>query len=251
VEVADAHETLPLALVASKEDNDNWREVVRSQTTHLLPRDQDQLLCTMVDYSNMWDGHLGRIDVHQHRIPTGKANPVARQPYRVSTESRKDIDAELEKMVNAGVIRPSSSPWAAPVVMIRKSDGSWRFAIDYRGLNAVTKKGSMPMPRLDDALDALGNAKWFTTLDANSGFWKVKMAEGDIPKTAFSSHRGLFEFTRMPFGLVAVPATFQRAIDIVLSTVRFECALTYLDDIIIYSSTLLPSSSTSNISLPC
>jgi hypothetical protein len=94
----------------------------------------------------------------------------------------------------------------------------------------------MPMPRLDDALDALGDAKWFTTLDANSGFWQVKMAEEDIPKTAVTSHRRLFEFTRMPFGLVAAPATFKRAIDIVLSTVRFECALTYLDDIIIYSS---------------
>mgnify|MGYP003465558827 FL=1 len=140
-------------------------------------------------------------------------------------------------MLDMDVIEPSSGPWSAPVVLIPKPDGFILFCIDYRKLNAVTTNDSYALPRVDDCLDSLGDARYFTTLDANCGYWQIDVNEADREKTAFTSHKGLFQFKRMPFGLMTAPATFQRAIDVVLSSVRFQCALTYLDDIVIYSPT--------------
>jgi Reverse transcriptase (RNA-dependent DNA polymerase) len=140
-------------------------------------------------------------------------------------------------MLDMDVIEPASGPWSAPVVLIPKPDGTIWFCIDYRKLNAVMEKDSYALPRVDDCLDSLGDARYFSTLDANCGYWQIDVKEADREKTAFTSHRGLYQFKRMPFGLMTAPATFQRAIDIVLSSVRFQCALTYLDDIVIYSPT--------------
>jgi Reverse transcriptase (RNA-dependent DNA polymerase) len=122
-------------------------------------------------------------------------------------------------------------------VLVPKPDGTIRFCIYYRRLNAVTQNDSYALPRVDDCLDSLGEARYFTTLDANCGYWQIYVNEDDREKTAFNSHKGLYQFKSMPFGLVAASATFQRAIDIVLSSVRFF-ALTYLDYIVIYSPTL-------------
>jgi Reverse transcriptase (RNA-dependent DNA polymerase) len=140
-------------------------------------------------------------------------------------------------MLDMDVIEPASGPWSAPVVLVPKPDGTIRFCIDYRKLNAVTQNDSYALPRIDDCLDSLGEARYFTTLDANCGYWQIDVNEKDREKTAFTSHKGLYQFKRMPFGLMTAPATFQRAIDVVLSSVRFQCALTYLDDIVIYSPT--------------
>ena len=139
-------------------------------------------------------------------------------------------------MFKAEVIEPTSSPWSAPIVLIPKPDGSVRFCVDYRRLNAVTENDSYALPRIDDCLDSLGEAQFFTTLDENSGYWQIEVFPEDRDKTTFTSHRGLYRFKRMPFGLKTAPATFQRAIDVILAKVRFQSALTYLDDIIVYSS---------------
>jgi hypothetical protein len=140
-------------------------------------------------------------------------------------------------MLDMDVIEPASGPCSAPVVLMPKPDGTIRFCIDYRKLNAVTENDSYALPRVDDCLDSLGDARYFSTMDANCGYWQIDVNEADRAKTAFDSHRGLYQFKRMPFGLMTAPATFQRAIDIFLSSVRFQCALTYLDDIVIYSPT--------------
>ena len=141
-------------------------------------------------------------------------------------------------MLELGVIEPSTSEWAAPVVFASKKDGSLRFCVDYRRLNAVTVRDSYPIPRMDECIDSLGGAQVFSTLDCNSGYWQVDIPVTDREKTAFVTHHGLFQYTRMPFGLRNAPATFQRPIDIVLSSVKWQFALVYLDDIAIFSPNL-------------
>jgi len=123
------------------------------------------------------------------------------------------------------------------VVIVPKKDGSSRFCVDYRRLNAVTIKDAYPIPRMDDCIDSLGEATIFTTLDCNSGYWQIPVAQEDKDKTAFASHVGSYQFIRMPFGLTNAPATFQRALDILLAGVKWQFCLVYLDDVIIFSKT--------------
>ena len=133
-------------------------------------------------------------------------------------------------------MRPSNSEWTALVCLVPKSDGTLRFCVDYRRLNSVSKRDSYPLPRLDDCLDSLGNAQYFTTLDCNSGYWQIPIAKEDQQKTAFTTHTGTFEWNRMPFGLCNAPATFQRTLDIMLSGFRWKTCLVYVDDVVIFSS---------------
>ena len=138
-------------------------------------------------------------------------------------------------MLKWGVIRPSQSPWASPVVISPKKDGSVRFCIDYRDLNGVTKKDVYPLPRIDDTIDALNCAKYLTAFDMLSGYWQVPVAPGDREKTAFITHERLFEWVCMPFGLMGAPATFQRMMDTVLAGLKWQCCLVYLDDVVVFS----------------
>ena len=140
-------------------------------------------------------------------------------------------------MLQNDIIQPSASPWASPVVLVQKRDGSQRFCVDYRKLNNVTKKDAYPIPRIDDTLDTLVGSCWFSTLDLVSGYWQVKVAEQDRKKTAFCVPEGLFEFKVLPFGLNNVPATFQRLMDLVLSGLKWNACLVYLDDVIIFGRT--------------
>ena len=120
-------------------------------------------------------------------------------------------------MQQQGIVKPSSSPWASPVVLVPKKDGSIRFCVDYCRLNRVTKKDVYPLPRIDDILDTPAQAKYFTTLDLSAGYWQVEFDSSSRSKTAFMTHCGLYEFTCMPFGLCNAPSTFQRLIQLVLT----------------------------------
>ena len=162
------------------------------------------------------------------------ASPIAgRTPQFAEREM-----AQVQQMLSSNVIRPSNSPWASPVVMVRKKDGSLRFCVDFRQLNAATVKDAHPLPRIDDLLDALHGAKWFSTLDLKSGYWQVPITEQDKAKTAFRTSSGqLFEFNQVPFGLCNAPATFSRLMDRVFAGLHWETCLFYLDDIIVFSST--------------
>lgn len=126
----------------------------------------------------------------------------------------------LKQMLAGGIVRPSCSPWAAPVVLVKKKQGGLRFCVDYRKLNDVTRKDAYPLPRIDDALDSLSHACWFSTLDLASGYWQVEVHPEDRHKTAFITREGLFEFNVLSFGLCNVPSTFQRLMDLILADLQ-------------------------------
>ena len=156
--------------------------------------------------------------------------------------AKEEVARQLRKMRQLQVIQPSKSPWASPVVLVHKKDGSHHFCVDYRGLNDVTKADNYPLPHIDDLLDELGKAKFFSTLDLVSGFWQIRVHPDSQEKTAFSTPFGLYEFRVMPFGLKNAPSVFQRLMQQVLSGVnpddgpRFVTA--YIDDHLIFSSSL-------------
>ena len=206
----------------------------------LSPLQQQQLNELFREFSNVFsrgEDDLGNTPLLEHAIETH--GPPLRQPYRrQNTAVCREEMAQVQQMLSSNVIRPSNSPWASPVVMVRKKDDSLRFCVDFRQLNAATVKDAHPLPRIDDLLDALHGAKWFSTLDLKSGYWQVPITEQDKAKTAFRTSSGqLFEFSQVPFGLCNAPATFSRLMDRVLAGLHWETCLFYLDDIIVFSST--------------
>ena len=139
-------------------------------------------------------------------------------------------------MLREGIIEPSSSEWAAPIVLVKKKDGSLRLCVDYRRLNSVSKTDAYPMPRIDDMIDQLGSASFISTLDLTRGYWQMPVFDNDRHKTAFTTPFGLYQFKTMPFGLQGVPATFQRMMDRLIQGLEGFTAA-YLDDLVVYSST--------------
>lgn len=170
----------------------------------------------------------------EHTIDTGDASPVNVPLRRRAPPHRKVTDDQIEDMLRKDIIRPSRSPWSSGVTMQPKKDGTLRFCIDYRMLNARTKRDVYPLPRIDDALAALHGNAFFTTLDAKCGYWQIPMAEADKCKTAFAVDGGLYEMNVMPFGLTNAPATYQRFMDSVLSGLKWQCLICYLDDVIVF-----------------
>ncbi|GFY01978.1 retrovirus-related Pol polyprotein from transposon 412 [Trichonephila clavipes] len=177
---------------------------------------------------------IGHTTVTQHRIDTADHPPIKQHPRRLPFAKQEEVGTLLREMQENDIIEPSSSPWASPIVLVRKKDGSTRFCVDYRKLNDVTKKDSYPLPRIDDTLDTLSGHKWFSTLDLKSGYWQVEIHPEDREKkkTAFTSGQGLWQFKVMPFGLCNAPATFERLMETVLKSLTFEACLIYLDDVI-------------------
>ena len=207
--------------------------------SHLTTEEHTELAKLLTNFSHVFAKDpipTGHTSIVKHPIHT--TGPPIRQPLRRIPQTLKNVvSTEVQRMLDHEVIRPSSSPWSSPVIMVKKKDGSWRFCIDYRKLNAVTCRDAYPLPRIDSTLDSLAGAAYFTTLDLASGYWQVAVEEQDKEKTAFSTPEGHFEFIVMPFGLTNAPATFQRLVGCVLAGLVGEQCLIYLDDIIVFSAT--------------
>ena len=179
----------------------------------------------------------GRMPSKKMRIDTGSHPPIRQRAYRTPLSKRIQVEEELQKMLDEGVIRPSKSEWASPITLVPKKDGSIRFCVDYRKVNAATRKDAHPLPLIQDIFDSLTGAKIFSTLDLKSGYWQIPVHEEDVKKTAFITHTGLYEFVRMPFGLANAPAEFQRTMQAVLGEMIGQFVMVYLDDIVVYSRT--------------
>ena len=178
------------------------REQLGFKLEHLTPAETKQILRLIASYSDTFalDAlELGTTTLVQHTINTGNHSPIRQQLRRMPFALRQDVDRLVGEMLNQGVIEPSSSPWASPVVLVRKKDRGTRFCVDYRRLNHVTKLDEFPLPRIDDTLDLLAGARYFTTLDLASGYWQVAMDKASQEKTAFATFSGLYEFRKMPF----------------------------------------------------
>lgn len=178
-----------------------------------------------------------------HKINLKDDSPIFTKSYRYPEVHKNEVKEQIATMLDQGIIQHSTSPWSSPIWIVpKKLDASgrkkWRLVIDYRKLNEQTIDDKYPLPNITEILDKLGKANYFTTLDLASGFHQIEVDPNDVQKTAFSTEGGHYEFKRMPFGLKNAPATFQRVMDNVLRGLQNETCLVYLDDIIIYSTSL-------------
>ena len=191
----------------------------------------------MIDHQHTFatsSADTGFCSILQHDIDTRDAQPIRQAPRKPPLATRDAEDEILNEMLKTGVIEPSMSSWASPVCLVRKKDNTFRFCIDYRRVNAVSKKDAYPIPDIQDALDNLRGAKYFATFDLLSGYWQLGLTDTAKECSAFCTRRGLFHFTRMAFRLTGAPSTFCRLMSIVLRDYLWEICLCYLDNIIIF-----------------
>ena len=186
------------------------------------------------DFPDVFTDLPGKAKVDRFKIDTGNAEPRRSHPYRVPDRLKEGVRAEVNKLVELGIVVPSTSPWASPVVPVPKPDGSVRVCIDYRKLNEVTTADPYYMACMDEILERVGSSKIISKLDLNKGFYQVEVDPGSQCKTAFVSPYGKFEFKRMPFGLKNAPAAFQRMMEVVLGDC-YEFSAPYIDDVVVYS----------------
>ena len=240
-------EDKPCIRKVSQNNSDEWRtKKVRELFRPNLNLDEEKNFCQTLEQCHqafcLEDNERGETDLVQLEIDTVDSPPKLQRSRRIPFALREEVAKQIKNMQESGVIQPSNSPWASPVVLVRKKDGTYRFCVDYREVNAVTKKDKFPLPRVDDLLDQLGEAQYFSTLDLASGYWQIRVHPESQAKTAFVTHQGLHEFRVMPFGLTNAPSVFQRLMQRVLMNLNPDqgpdFVSVYIDDILVFSRTL-------------
>jgi transposase InsO family protein len=210
------------------------QELFERGKTHLNSDQQLKLKCLLIEFEDVFaqdEFDLGNFTAVEHSIDTGTAKPVKQRMRRTPMGFAEEEEAHLNKMLKANVIQPSSSEWASAPVLVRKKDGGVRWCVDYRALNSLTVKDVYPLPLVEDCMDMLAGNVWFSKLDANSAYWQIRIKPEDRKKTAFVTKYGLYEFVRMAFGLCNAPATYARAINVVLHGLNWNAVLAFLDDL--------------------
>lgn len=217
------------------------QDLFERSSERLQDCDKEQLKSLLIKYQGVFarsSEDLGFTDKVQHHINTRGAEPI-KEPVRRLPMARREIEREkVKKMLKKGVIEPSISPWSSNIVLVKKKDGSTRFCVDYRKLNEITKKDSYPLPRIDECLDALSGAVYFSCMDINAGYWQIAITPEDREKTAFATSMGLYQFVKMPFGLVSAPSEFCRLMGDVFRDMQWTECLLYMDDIIVPTKTV-------------
>ena len=213
-----------------------WGELVWDNLTPEQQQQGRRLLGQYQDVFSRSEQDLGCATGIQHEIPLLDDAPVRQRHRRLPPSQYEQVREHIHTLLEGGVIRPSTSPYASPIVLVQKKNGELRMCVDYRQLNARTRRDAHPLPRIEESLDALGGAQYFSTLDLASGYNQVAVAEADRAKTAFCTPFGLYEFNRMPFGLCNAPGTFQRLMEQIFGDQSLQTLLLYLDDVVVFSS---------------
>ena len=227
--------------VSNEELPDHLKNLYTRSVENLSENEKELVKKFLKANADVYSKHeydLGRTTVLEHELPVDCPKPIRSVPYRMTKEKREAANAITNKLLEEGLISPSKSPWASPILLVKKKNGSYRMVIDYRKLNEVSHKDAFSLPRIDETLDSLSGSKYFCANDLSSGYWQVGLAEKDRKKTAFCTDRGLFEWNVMAFGLSSAPATFQRLMETILADLRYESLLVYLDDVIVFGKTV-------------
>lgn len=187
----------------------------------------------------MWDSFLGRINIADHRIVflSSDTAPAHSGPYCAGPKTWKFEKTELEKMLAENIIEPAQNEWTVLIMFVPGMEGTLWFCVDSRKLNALTNRDLYAIPRMDECIKSLNEATVFNTLDTNSKKWQIEIKDKDKSKTGATLQHGIYRFIRMPFALCNAPRTFQRTLDVNLSSVMWQFAFIYLDDIVVFSRT--------------
>ena len=229
---AREEDVMRLAVVA--EDFEDDEDVGTRMSGRCNDFDLGQLDKLKEEFPEVFSDIPGKTNVCKLVIKTKEALPISSMPYRVPDRMKEGVRQEVNKLVEMGVVIPSTSPWASPIVPVPKSDGSIRLCIDYRRINAITEADPYYMTTLEEILERVGGSRCVSKLDLCKGFYQIEVEEESVEKTAFITPFGKFAFRRMPFGLRNAPAVFQRTMEVVLRGC-YDCSAPYIDDIVVFS----------------
>lgn len=221
--------------VGTKLSNQEILANIVSKLEHLPPAQTGDIEDLLQEYPGLFGDTPRLCTLLPHDVDVQGAPPIRQAPYRLSAEKRRFLQSEVQRLKDQGLIRPSISPWASPVVLVPKAGGSYRLCVDYRKVNAVTLPDSYPLPRMDDIIDNLGTARYVSKLDLLQGYYQVPLTERAKPISAFVTPFGLWEFVVLPFGMRNAPGTFQRLMNHLIA--ELPGVRVYLDDLVVWSDT--------------